>query len=85
MNDTIHAFNEPFHGFFFNLKHGPVSQTPSTPMEKTTVGIALRVDSDLLKTNEDILAFQKKKKNSGSVYLPVRQASRLMFVVDLVA
>ena len=31
-------------------------------MEKTTVGIALRVDSDLLKTNEDILAFQKKKK-----------------------
>ena len=62
MNDTIHAFNEPFHVFFFNLKRGPVSQTPSTPMEKTTVGIALRVDSDLLKTNEDILAFQKKKK-----------------------
>lgn len=71
---------------FFNLKHGAVSQTPSTPLEKTTVGIVLRVDSDLLKTNEEILAFQKiKKKNGGSVYLPVRQASKLMFVVDLVA
>ena len=75
MNDTIHAFNEPFHGFFFNLKHGPASQTPSTPMEKTTVGIALRVDSDLLKTNEDILAFQKKKKTvEVFIYLSDKQA-----------
>lgn len=47
---------------FLNLKHGPVSQTPSTPLEKTTIGIVLRIDNDLLKTNEDILTFQKIKK-----------------------
>ena len=60
--------------FFFKLKHGPVSQTPSTPMEKTTVGIALRVDSDLLKTNEDILAFQKKETVEVFIYLSDKQA-----------
>ena len=43
-------------------------------MEKTTVGIALRVDSDLLKTNEDILAFQKKETVEVFIYLSDKQA-----------
>ena len=62
---------------FFNLKHGPVSQTPSTPPEKTAIGI----DSDLLKTNEDILAFQKIKKIvEVFLCLHIRQASKMLFV-----
>lgn len=63
--------------FIFNLKHGPVSQTPSPPPENTTIGI----DSDLKKTNEDILAFQKIKKIvEVFICLHIRQANKMLFV-----
>ena len=64
---------------FLNLKHGPVSQTSSTLLEKTKIGIVLRIDSDLLKTNEDILPFQKKIVEVF-ICLHIRQASKMLFV-----